>query len=83
MGRASHLAEDDLRSDGPSTGTVSHRRIAAAWQSETYKNFGVVLDIEQVYPYLSGREFVRMNARLQKLPDLDAATERAHGDMSR
>jgi ABC-2 type transport system ATP-binding protein len=62
---------------GPSTGTVSLDGLPARGDPKAYKNLGVVLDIEQVYPYLSGREFVRMNALLQKLPDVDAATERA------
>ena len=44
-----------------------------------YKQLGLVPEQESVYPYLSGREFVRMNAILQKLPDPAGATERAIG----
>jgi ABC-2 type transport system ATP-binding protein len=62
---------------GTSTGTVTIDGLPARGDPKAYKNLGVVLDIEQVYPYLSGREFVRMNALLQKLPDVDAATELA------
>jgi ABC-2 type transport system ATP-binding protein len=38
---------------------------------------GLVPERESVYPYLSGREFVRLNAELHHLPDAGAATERA------
>jgi ABC-2 type transport system ATP-binding protein len=38
---------------------------------------GLVSEHEVIYPFLSGREFVRLNARLQKLPDVDEAVERA------
>ena len=61
----------------PSTGAVTIDGLPSRGDPSAYKNLGVVLDIEQVYPYLSGREFVRMNAQLQKLPDVVAATERA------
>ena len=38
---------------------------------------GLAGEQEQLYASLTGREFVRMNAILQKVPDVDAATERA------
>lgn len=44
---------------------------------ETYRRFGLVHESEHVYPYLTGREFVRINAILQKLKDVDGATARA------
>jgi ABC-2 type transport system ATP-binding protein len=37
----------------------------------------LVPEQEELYPALTGREFVRLNAILQKLPDVDAATGRA------
>jgi ABC-2 type transport system ATP-binding protein len=44
---------------------------------QAYKRLGLVPEQEQLYPFLTGREFVRMNAILQRLPDVDAATDRA------
>jgi ABC-2 type transport system ATP-binding protein len=44
-----------------------------------YRRLGLVAEQEHIYPFLTGREFVRLNAILQKLPDPDAATERAIG----
>lgn len=50
----------------------------SAWQNpDMYRNVGLVPEREAVYPFLSAREFVLMNARLQKLPDPAAATARA------
>jgi ABC-2 type transport system ATP-binding protein len=42
-----------------------------------YRRLGLVPEQEFVYPFLTGREFVRLNAVLQKLKDPDGATERA------
>jgi ABC-2 type transport system ATP-binding protein len=42
-----------------------------------YRRVGLVPERETVYPYLSGREFVRLNASLHGLADADAAVERA------
>jgi ABC-2 type transport system ATP-binding protein len=51
---------------------------AAPWQTPAiYRQVGLVPEREAVHPFLSGREFVAMNARLQALPDPDPATERA------
>jgi len=44
---------------------------------DAYRRLGLVPEQEQLYPFLTGREFVRMNAILQRLPDPDAATDRA------
>jgi ABC-2 type transport system ATP-binding protein len=50
----------------------------ATWRHPTvYRRVGLVPERESVYPYLSGREFVRFNAELHHLPDAVAATERA------
>jgi ABC-2 type transport system ATP-binding protein len=51
---------------------------AAPWQTPAiYRQVGLVPEREAVHPFLSGREFVAMNARLQALHDADPATERA------
>jgi ABC-2 type transport system ATP-binding protein len=42
-----------------------------------YRRLGLVPEQEQLYPFLTGREFVRMNAILQRLSDVDTATDRA------
>jgi ABC-2 type transport system ATP-binding protein len=51
---------------------------AEPWQTPAiYRQVGLVPEREAVHPFLSGREFVAMNARLQALPDPEPATERA------
>lgn len=42
-----------------------------------YNQIGLVPEREAVYPFLTGFEFVRFNARLQGLPDVEGATRRA------
>jgi ABC-2 type transport system ATP-binding protein len=50
----------------------------SAWRNPSvYRRLGLVPEREAVYPYLSGREFVLLNAKLQGVPDLDAAIARA------
>lgn len=44
---------------------------------DIYRKIALVPEQETIYPYLTGREFVRLNAHLQGLSDADAATERA------
>ena len=44
---------------------------------ELYRRVGLVPERESVYPYLTGREFALVNARLQGLPDPGAAAARA------
>jgi ABC-2 type transport system ATP-binding protein len=69
-----HLMSGFLR---PSAGEV---RIAGApaWRRpECHRLVGFVPEREAVYSFLSGTEFVRFNARLQGLPDVDAAVARA------
>ena len=49
-----------------------------AWgRPEMYRHIGLVPEREAVHAFLTGFEFVRLNARLQGLPDPDAAAERA------
>ncbi|HEV2128419.1 MAG TPA: ABC transporter ATP-binding protein [Thermomicrobiales bacterium] len=42
-----------------------------------YRKLGLVSEQETIYPFLSGREFVTLNARLQKVPNIGDAVERA------
>jgi ABC-2 type transport system ATP-binding protein len=42
-----------------------------------YRRIGVMSEHENVYPFLTGREFVRMMASLKGVRDLDGATDRA------
>ena len=61
----------------PSSGAV---RIGGqvAWHNPAiYRTVGLVPEREAVQPFLTGREFARLAARLQRLPDPDAAAARA------
>ena len=61
----------------PSSGTV---RVAGeiAWRNPAvYRSVGLVPEREAVHAFLTGREFARMAASLQRLPDPDAAAARA------
>ena len=60
-----------------STGTIRIEGQPARGKPAAYRRFGLVPEQEELYPALTGREFVRLNAILQKLPDVDAATRRA------
>jgi ABC-2 type transport system ATP-binding protein len=62
---------------GPSAGSIRVLNASPRGDVETYRSFGLVSDVEHIYPYLRGREFVRLNAVLQGMPDPDAATQRA------
>ena len=49
-----------------------------AWRDpDVYRRIGLVPEREAVYPFLTGREFARLNARLQAMPDPDDAAARA------
>jgi ABC-2 type transport system ATP-binding protein len=57
----------------PSAGTVTVLG-TPAWRNTTvYRSIGLVPEREAVHAYLTGREFVRFNARLQQLPNDEAA----------
>jgi ABC-2 type transport system ATP-binding protein len=61
----------------PSAGSVTldGERI---WRNESvYRRIGLVPEREAMYDFLTGREFALANARLQKLPDPEAAAGRA------
>lgn len=61
----------------PSAGQVLIDGEPAAGNPNIYKKVGLVPEREAVQPFLTGFEFVRMNARLQKLPNADEAARRA------
>jgi ABC-2 type transport system ATP-binding protein len=69
-----HLMAGLLR---PSAGSVKVLG-ATTWSNpDLYRSVGLVPEREAVHGYLTGRAFVRMNARLQRLPDAEAATAAA------
>jgi ABC-2 type transport system ATP-binding protein len=69
-----HLAAGLLR---PSVGSVSVLG-QPAWRNPTlYRRIGLVPERESLYMFLTGYEFVRLNARLQRLANLDEATAAA------
>jgi ABC-2 type transport system ATP-binding protein len=61
----------------PSGGSVTIDGRPAAGDTEVYRRVGFVPEREAVQPFLTGREFVWMNARLQGIADANAATDRA------
>jgi ABC-2 type transport system ATP-binding protein len=71
-----HLVAGLLR---PSAGSV---RVAGApaWRNPAMcRHVGLVPEREALHAYLTGRELVLLNARLQRVPDPAAAVERALG----
>lgn len=63
----------------PSTGSIALQGQAVRGNPRVYRRLGLVPEQETVYPFLSGQEFVRLNALLQGVPDPTAATIRAIG----
>jgi ABC-2 type transport system ATP-binding protein len=61
----------------PSAGEVLIDGVAATDNSSVYRRLTLVPERESTYGFLTGREFVRMSARLQQLPDADDAATRA------
>jgi ABC-2 type transport system ATP-binding protein len=61
----------------PSSGRVVVAGQAVRGNPGAYRRLGLVAEQETVYPFLSGEEFVRLNAVLQKLPHPAAAAARA------
>jgi ABC-2 type transport system ATP-binding protein len=61
----------------PSAGEVSIDGQATWRRPGMYRRVGLVPEREAVYPYLTGREFVGLNAHLHALDDPDAAIVRA------
>jgi ABC-2 type transport system ATP-binding protein len=69
-----HMMSGFLR---PSAGEVFVAGGPAWRRPEIYRQVGLVPEREAVYSFLTGFEFARFNARLQGLPDPDAAAARA------
>jgi ABC-2 type transport system ATP-binding protein len=65
----------------PSAGTVSVLGRPAYGDPEVYRRIGLVPEREAVYPFLTGREFVEANARLQQVSGPRAAAQRALADV--
>ena len=61
----------------PSAGRITIDDQATWRQPRVYRSVGLVPERETLYPYLTGREFVLMNAKLQQLTDAADATQRA------
>ncbi len=61
----------------PSAGSVTILGRPAFGDPQVYRQIGLVPEREAVYPFLTGREFVEANARLQGLTDPTEATQRA------
>ena len=69
-----HMLSGLLR---PSSGQVLIGGVPAWRNPSIYHYVGLVPEREAVHPFLTGREFVEMAARLQKLPDAAAAADAA------
>jgi ABC-2 type transport system ATP-binding protein len=69
-----HLIAGLLR---PSAGVVTVKGTPAWRHPGIYRDVGFVPEREAVHAYLTGREFVALNARLQGVPDAMDATTRA------
>jgi ABC-2 type transport system ATP-binding protein len=67
----------------PSSGAVTVAGAPSWRRPEMYRSIGLVPEREAVYPFLTGRQFVRANARLQGMTPADAevATARAIGQV--
>jgi ABC-2 type transport system ATP-binding protein len=61
----------------PSAGTVTILGRHAFGDPQVYRQIGLVPERESVYPFLTGREFVEANAKLQGLPSPAEAAQRA------
>ena len=60
-----------------SSGAITIEGEAVRGRPDVYRRLGLVSEQETIYPFMSGREFVRLNAQLQRLPNVDEAVERA------
>jgi ABC-2 type transport system ATP-binding protein len=61
----------------PSNGTVQVLDRTVPGDTAVYRNIGLAGEQEQLYGSLTGREFVRLNAILQKTSNPELATERS------
>jgi ABC-2 type transport system ATP-binding protein len=60
----------------PSGGTIRILGKPVRGDVELYRHVGLVPEQEQLYPFLTGRAFLHVNAVLQGVPDPDAAAAR-------
>jgi ABC-2 type transport system ATP-binding protein len=60
-----------------SAGNVTIAGEPARGRPYAYRNLGLVSETELIYPFLTGREFVKLNATLQKVPQQADAVQRA------
>ncbi len=67
----------------PSSGQVTVAGSPTRGHPALYRQIGLVPEHEAIYPFLTGRQFVRANARLQGMtpPEAAAAAERAIGQV--
>ena len=61
----------------PSAGRVLIAGLPAWRDPGVYRRIGLVPEREAIYPFLTGHQFVVLNARLQGLPDPASAADRA------
>ena len=61
----------------PSAGRVLVHGGSAWRRPAIYRQVGLVPERETVHPYLTGRQFARLNAQLQGIADADGAADRA------
>ena len=61
----------------PSAGRVLVNGGSAWRRPEMYRQVGLAPEREAVHPYLTGRQFARLNAQLQGVADPDGAADRA------
>lgn len=61
----------------PSAGTIRIQGKPVRGDESLYADVGLVPEQEHIYPFMTGREFLVLNAVLQKVPDPDAAALRA------
>jgi ABC-2 type transport system ATP-binding protein len=71
-----HMISGFLR---PSAGELEVLGMPSWRHPEIFRRVGLVPERETVYPFLTAREFARVSAKLQGLPDSEAAAERVIG----
>jgi ABC-2 type transport system ATP-binding protein len=61
----------------PSKGTLTVAGKSSWENPDIYRTLGLVPERDSVYAFLTGEQFVRATAKLQSLPEIGAATQRA------
>jgi ABC-2 type transport system ATP-binding protein len=61
----------------PSKGTLTVNGAKTTKNPDIYRQLGLVPERDSVYAFLTGEQFVRASAKLQKLPDIAQATKTA------